>query len=98
MGAYTCEFGVVHKMCRCPTEHTIKCDVPAEHGPDSKRRSRHFAVGTDILCLGRRGTIVRVLHCKCPANETALHIRWDDDSMSIIEPHALNRGKPNHQE
>ena len=64
----------------------------------SKRRSRHFAVGTDILCLGRRGTIVRVLHCKCPANETALHIRWDDDSMSIIEPHALNRGKPNHGE
>lgn len=32
MGAYTCEFGVVHKMCRCPTPHTIKCDVPDEHG------------------------------------------------------------------
>lgn len=31
MGAYTCEFGVVHKVCRCPTPHTVKCDVPSEH-------------------------------------------------------------------
>jgi hypothetical protein len=31
MGAYTCEFGVVHKVCRCPTPHTIKCDKVAEH-------------------------------------------------------------------
>lgn len=32
MGAYTCEYGVVHKMCRCPKEHTIKCDQPVSHG------------------------------------------------------------------
>lgn len=31
MGAYTCEYGVVHKVCRCPTPHTIKCDKVAEH-------------------------------------------------------------------
>lgn len=31
MGAYTCEFGIVHKTCRCPTPHTIKCDNPEEH-------------------------------------------------------------------
>lgn len=31
MGAYTCEFGVVHRMCRCPEPHTIKCDVPKDH-------------------------------------------------------------------
>lgn len=31
MGAYTCEFGVVHKVCRCPTPHTIKCDKVEEH-------------------------------------------------------------------
>ena len=54
MGAYTCEFGVVHKMCRCPTEHTIKCDVPAEHGPDKDIKvfiedmeSRFFRTATD---------------------------------------------------
>lgn len=35
MGAYTCEFGVVHKVCRCPTPHTIKCDKPKEHGPET---------------------------------------------------------------
>lgn len=32
MGAYTCQFGVVHKVCRCPTPHRIKCDTPLEHG------------------------------------------------------------------
>lgn len=32
MGAYTCEFGVVHKVCRCPDPHSIKCDVPSVHG------------------------------------------------------------------
>lgn len=31
MGAYTCEFGVVHRVCRCPKTHTIKCDKPDEH-------------------------------------------------------------------
>lgn len=31
MGAYRCEFGVVHKVCRCPTPHTIKCDKVEEH-------------------------------------------------------------------
>lgn len=31
MGAYTCEFGVVHKTCRCPEPHTIKCTTPDAH-------------------------------------------------------------------
>lgn len=31
MGAFMCEFNVVHKMCRCPKSHTIKCDKPLEH-------------------------------------------------------------------
>ena len=35
MGAYTCEFGVVHKRCRCREAHTIKCDVPDEHKPET---------------------------------------------------------------
>ena len=31
MGAYACEFGVVHKVCRCPTPHTMVCDKVEEH-------------------------------------------------------------------
>ena len=31
MGAYTCEYGIVHKRCRCPQPHTIKCDNATEH-------------------------------------------------------------------
>lgn len=42
MGAYTCEFGVVHKVCRCPTPHTIKCDVPGQHAAKT---------GPERLCL-----------------------------------------------
>jgi hypothetical protein len=30
-----CEFGFVHRQCRCPstnkTEHSVKCDRPSEH-------------------------------------------------------------------
>lgn len=44
MGAHKCEFGVVHKVCRCPESHTIKCDKAAEHafaspGPDHNKIS-----------------------------------------------------------
>ena len=31
MGAYTCQYGVVHKRCRCPKPHTISCDKVEEH-------------------------------------------------------------------
>jgi hypothetical protein len=33
MGAYTCQFGVVHKMCRCPKPHKISCNTPELHRP-----------------------------------------------------------------
>lgn len=33
MGAYTCEYGIVHKVCRCPMPHKIKCDVSWKHKP-----------------------------------------------------------------
>jgi len=36
MGAYTCQFGVVHKTCRCPTPHTIACDKVNEHAPHNE--------------------------------------------------------------
>lgn len=28
MGAYTCQHGTVHRMCRCPEPHTIACPSP----------------------------------------------------------------------
>lgn len=40
MGAYTCEFGVVHKMCRCPKPHTVKCDKPWSHRPSIDATTR----------------------------------------------------------
>lgn len=39
MGAYTCEFGVVHKMCRCPTQHFVKCDKVEEHSQGNGERT-----------------------------------------------------------
>jgi len=35
MGAYTCEFGKVHKRCRCHKAHTIKCNTPDVHAPNA---------------------------------------------------------------
>jgi hypothetical protein len=39
MGAYTCQFGFVHKVCRCPTPHTIVCDRPNGHRADREAMS-----------------------------------------------------------
>ncbi len=36
MGAYTCEFGIVHKVCRCRTPHTIVCDKVEEYRPNTR--------------------------------------------------------------
>lgn len=30
MGAHICQFGKVHKMCRCTRVHTISCPTPEE--------------------------------------------------------------------
>lgn len=52
--------------------------------------SKHFTVGESIVMDNRRGEILAVLTCKCRLAEKALRIRWDDGSMGIIEPIALN--------
>lgn len=28
MGHHICQYGVVHRTCRCPKEHRINCDTP----------------------------------------------------------------------
>lgn len=58
MGAYTCEFGVVHKVCRCPTPHTIKCDKVAEHsgsGYEPKHRGEAKVVYRITVVERERG-------------------------------------------
>jgi hypothetical protein len=48
MGAYTCEFGVVHKVCRCREPHKIVCDVPEQHGgKEDKLTYALQAIGPD---------------------------------------------------
>lgn len=53
MGAYTCEYGIVHKTCRCPTPHTIKCDNAAEHAEQfyAKIREEFKPVVGEHICL-----------------------------------------------
>lgn len=58
MGAYTCEFGVVHKVCRCPTPHTIKCDKVEEHsgaGYEPKHRGEAKVVYRITVVERERG-------------------------------------------
>lgn len=36
MGIHVCQFGVTHKVCRCPETHEIKCNKVSEHQPAVK--------------------------------------------------------------
>lgn len=54
-------------------------------------KSQHFAVGTKIICNQRTGLILERVRCGYLAPRTLLRIRWEDGSVGIIEPIALNR-------
>lgn len=54
------------------------------------RTSQHFAIGTFIVEYGKgRGEILAVL--RCSKAETLLRVRWEDGSVGITKPIALNR-------
>lgn len=72
MGAYTCEFGVVHRMCRCPKPHTIKCDKVDEHGPKPMPLARG-----PIPCYRLKNGLVGKHEMHLP------HRHWPVDSESI---------------
>ena len=59
--------------------------------------SPHFTVGTWIMRAPyRRGEILDVFTCKCDRAEKSLRIRWEDDTISVIRPHALNPNGVGH--
>lgn len=33
MGAHTCQYGTVHKTCRCLKQHTMNCPTPDRCAP-----------------------------------------------------------------
>lgn len=41
MGAWTCQYGTVHKRCRCPQEHKMTCPEP--YVCRAKRGGKHRA-------------------------------------------------------
>lgn len=59
-------------------------------------KSEHFTVGSHILLNNRRGEITSLLSCKCSRSEKALRIRWEDGSLGIVAPFALNRQPLTH--
>jgi hypothetical protein len=59
---------------------------------NNPKLSMHFKVGTFIIQHDKgRGEILRVLTCKCSKRETVLQVRWDDGTISLTKPFALNR-------
>jgi hypothetical protein len=50
MGAYTCEFGTIHKRCRCPIPHTISCPTPKECADREDYVGKHRACVDENLC------------------------------------------------
>lgn len=57
------------------------------------KKSEHFDVGTWILSGGRRGLISSHFYTGSlsPYTETYLQVRWEDGSIELIKPIALNR-------
>lgn len=83
MGAYTCEYGVVHKVCRCRTPHTISCNVPEEHsvGKVDARPAR------DRACYRLRGNLLG----KHEVHES--HSYWNTWQGEVLEnPNNLSSG------
>ncbi len=84
MGAYTCEFGVVHKMCRCPTPHTIKCDVPSEHGsPLIDVLGRPVRVGSRVAIAFSysRPSVGHLRIGKVETIEPEFTVRWEKEFL-----------------
>jgi activator of HSP90 ATPase len=66
-------------------------EARTKHALENWPESQHFTKGTFVMHANKRGEILAVLRCKCPRGEKALRVRWEDDSVSLIEPFALNR-------
>lgn len=58
--------------------------------------STHFTVGSWIVKNNRRGLIEAVLTCKCRYADKGLRIAWEDGSVSVDWPFALNRNGLHH--
>lgn len=63
---------------------------------DNLPKSQHFAIGTGVMCKGRTGVITEILVCPGRALEwcdcqNALRIEWEDGTMGVLTPFALNR-------
>lgn len=54
----------------------------------SEKVCQHFAVGTSIHRRYQRGEIIERFSTD---GSTYLRIRWEDGSVSLTKPHALNR-------
>lgn len=55
MGAHTCQFGTVHKMCRCPKQHSIVCPTPVECKASSYK-PKHKKEDNDTVADGNSRT------------------------------------------
>jgi hypothetical protein len=57
----------------------------------SQKKCQHFSVNTKTMANNRTGLILEHIKCGLDSPRVLLRIRWDDGSIGIIKPHALNR-------
>lgn len=57
---------------------------------------QHFKKRTWILQNNRRGEIVAEMTCKCIRSEKSLRVAWEDGSVSVVRPMALNPNGLHH--
>lgn len=54
-------------------------------------KSKHFTVGTFVQMDNKTMEVLDVVERPIPYRETYLLVRFDDGSMRLIKPYALNR-------
>lgn len=79
------------KISKSDTTPEMEADAEAWRQKMLAKKCQHFAVGTWIMQNNRRGQILRYTTRRDNSGVVLLRIRWEDGSMSAIEPHALNR-------
>lgn len=62
----------------------------------NNKRSKHFTVGTYILCAGKRGLVIAE-GGRISDGRNLIIVEWEDGSQEELMPRALNPGGLGHE-
>ena len=96
MGAYTCQHGTIHRMCRCMTPHTIVCPTPsacAGENYKAKHRADYRLLGEDVTGQSMGPAYVHDEDRECAFHpRLRLWVTWHPNLATFVE--CLRDGHP----